>query len=156
MRNITISIKQSDVFNDVQKLSSYEGAKKSTPEQNVYKNVLITEPQKEMLHPLFIECVNDIKIPVIKYMADFSVGDDGLLTITMHVPDNFDDAAENPIMSSMYAYLTNAVSSKWFVITLPGIAEYYASKAASAIKDVAMLINRRKRPDKFEFCTYNK
>ena len=140
---VNIIIKNSEVYEDIFRVSEYTGAKAEDP--NTYLAVSNIDEDSDLLDQ-FLSEARGIANDLFKRHISKDESDAETYNITLDMPSNYDEVLTNSITSSLKSYMVNYVQSKWFLITKKDEAEKYAIAANSLLNDVRTKYNYRVRP----------
>ncbi len=146
MAEITISAANEDIYEEVNKTTSFLGVKNKLDNgKSAYDQVFTTEADKAILERYMIEA-REMLVGLFKRFltnADYSVAE---LCYTLDMPSNFKDELQESMELSMKNFATNYIIAKWCEITCPEKAKEYADNAAQQLKDIKDKLYYKKPP----------
>lgn len=96
------------------------------------------------LKPLLGEYITSTDTTATDIM-EASTGD---LTITLSMPENFNQAESSAISNSMHDFIVNTAASEWYLLVSPADAAAYATMASSNIDQLRAALSKRNRPSR--------
>lgn len=147
MKDINITVKKDDVYEEVAKTSAYIGGKNVDGNgSSLYDKVFVTDVDKEMLERFWQDALNSISFLVSGILSHTDVDDDGNYTMSLMLPENF-QMTQLPILhSTIVNYVENAIITEWCNVSAKDEVTAYAEQAAALLKQVRNLIYSRRRP----------
>lgn len=146
---IRISISKQEVFTEVEKRTSLEGA--SMPEK--FEDLWATEHEGVFMDSYWIEGVT-YAIQLLKryvrnaskiYVLDEPKEDD-VLEINAEMPPRYDESLTGSIISDLKMMIACNVTAGWMGVKVPDRAEKYRKEAAEYAKDLKSKLLYRKEP----------
>lgn len=146
MADLTISIKKSDVFEEVAKTTAYIGAKNKLDDgKSAFDQVFVTDADLTMIERFYNESM-DVLRNVLKRFISGGSGVDGTITWQLEMPSRFDDDLLSSINSSANSFLVNSIIRKWCEITANDKVKEYADNAAALLLDIRDKAFFKKKP----------
>ena len=146
MADSTLTIKKSDVYEEVAKTTAYIGAKNKLEDgKSAFDQVFVTDADLTMIERFFNESL-DALINVLKRFISGGSGVDGTITWQLEMPSRFDDNLLESIKSSANSFLVNSIIGKWFEITANDKVKEYADNAAALLLDIKDKAFFKKKP----------
>lgn len=136
MANLTLTIKKSDVYEEVAKTTAYIGAKNKLEDgKSAFDQVFVTDADLTMIDRFFNESLDSLRNVLKRFISGVSVVD---VTITwqLEMPSRFDDNLLESIKSSANSFLVNRIIGKWCEITANDKVKEYADNAAALLLDI--------------------
>ncbi|MCQ2220007.1 MAG: hypothetical protein MJZ12_01365 [Prevotella sp.] len=143
MKQITINVVKSAVYNEVAKTTSYAGAKK-VGDEGAYDRIFTTDEDQEMLERFWKEAASGATDTLKKWISENEEGDE--YRLLLHVADGYDIGLTSSIETSLFSYFVNFIIGKWYLIVNAQESERYVTDAAGAMDDVMSKIFHRKKP----------
>lgn len=136
MADSTLTIKKSDVYEEVAKTTAYIGAKNKLEDgKSAFDQVFVTDADLTMIERFFNESL-DALINVLKRFISGGSEVDGTITWQLEMPSRFDDNLLSSINSSANSFLVNRIIGKWCEITANDKVKEYADNAAALLLDI--------------------
>lgn len=146
MADLTISIKKSDVYEEVAKTTAYIGAKNKLEDgKSAFDQVFVTDADLTMIERFFNESLDALR-NVLKRFISGGSGVDGTITWQLEMPSRFDDNLLSTINSSANSFLVNSIIWKWCEITANDKVKVYADNAAALLLDINDKAFFKKKP----------
>lgn len=146
MADSTLTIKKSDVYEEVAKTTAYIGAKNKLEDgKSAFDQVFVTDADLTMIERFFNESL-DALINVLKRFISGGSGVDGTITWQLEMPSRFDDNLLESIKSSANSFLVNSIIEKWCEITANDKVKEYADNAAALLLDIKDKAFFKKKP----------
>ena len=146
MADSTLTIKKSDVYEEVAKTTAYIGAKNKLEDgKSAFDQVFVTDADMTMIDRFFNESL-DALINVLKRFISGGSGADGTITWQLEMPSRFDDNLLESIKSSAKSFLVNSIIGKWCEITANDKVKEYADNAAALLLDIKEKAFFKKKP----------
>jgi hypothetical protein len=149
MIDITLTVKKSDVYAEVDQTTAYAGSKGESPDNpNNYERVSTTTADHSLLDKWWTEaCV--IFVDKVKQFIKTYTNDSTQCSMTLSMPSTFDSALTTSINSSLKGYLVDYITAKWYSVTSTEAAtKELADSSAAMIDDIMAKLYYRKRPTK--------
>ena len=146
MADLVITIKRSDVYEEVAKTTAYIGAKNKLEDgKSAFDQVFVTDADLTMIERLFNESMDSLRNVLKRFISDVSVVD-GIITWQLEMPSRFDDNLLSSINSSVNSFLVNSIIGKWCEITANDKVKEYADNAAALLLDIKEKAFFKKKP----------
>lgn len=146
MADSTLTIKKSDVYEEVAKTTAYIGAKNKLEDgKSAFDQVFVTDADLTMIERFFNESL-DALINVLKRFISGGSEVDGTITWQLEMPSRFDDNLLSSINSSANSFLVNRIIGKWCEITANDKVKEYADNAAALLLDIKDKAFFKKKP----------
>ena len=146
MADLVITIKRSDVYEEVAKTTAYIGAKNKLEDgKSAFDQVFVTDADLTMIERFFNESLDALRNVMKRFISDVS-GVDGTITWQLEMPNRFDDNLLESIKSSAKSFLVNSIIGKWCEITANDKVKEYADNAAALLVDIKEKAFFKKKP----------
>ena len=146
MADLVITIKRSDVYEEVAKTTAYIGAKNKLEDgKSAFDQVFVTDADLTMIERFYNESVDALRNALKRLIAGESV-EDGSTKWTLEMPSRFDDNLLSSINSSANSFLVNSIIGKWCEITANDKVKEYADNAAALLLDIKEKAFFKKKP----------
>ena len=146
MAESIITIKRSDVYEEVAKTTAYIGAKNKLEDgKSAFDQVFVTDADLTMIERFFNESLDALR-NVLKRFISGGSGVDGTITWQLEMPSRFDDNLLESIKSSANSFLVNSIICKWCEITANDKVKEYADNAAALLLDIKEKAFFKKKP----------
>lgn len=150
MADLIISIKKSDVYEEVAKTTAYIGAKNKLEDgKSAFDQVFVTDADLTMIERFFNESLDALR-NVLKRFISGGSGVDGTFTWQLEMPSRFDDNLLSSINSSANSFLVNSIIGKWCEITANDNVKEYADNAAALLSDIKDKAFFKKKPTRIK------
>lgn len=146
MADFTLTIKKSDIYEEVAKTTAYIG-KKTTVEdgKSAFDQIFVTEADLTMIERFFNESLDALR-NVLKRFISGGSGADGTISWNLDMPSRFDDNLLSSINSSANSFMVNSIIGKWCEITANDKVKEYADNAAALLLDIKEKAFYKKKP----------
>lgn len=146
MADFTLTIKKSDIYEEVAKTTAYIG-KKTTVEdgKSAFDQIFVTEADLTMIERFFNESLDSLR-NVLKRFVSGGSGADGTISWNLDMPSRFDDNLLSSINSSANSFMVNSIIGKWCEITANDKVKEYADNAAALLLDIKEKAFYKKKP----------
>ena len=146
MADLVITIKRSDVYEEVAKTTAYIGAKNKLEDgKSAFDQVFVTDADLTMIERFFNESLDALRNVLKRFISDVS-GVDGTITWQLEMPIRFDDNLLSSINSSVNSFLVNSIIGKWCEITANDKVKEYSDNAAALLLDIKEKAFFKKKP----------
>ena len=146
MADSTLTIKKSEVYEEVAKTTAYIGAKNKLEDgKSAFDQVFVTDADLTMIERFFNESMDALRNVLKRFISDVS-GVDGTITWQLEMPSRFDDNLLSSINSSVNSFLVNSIIGKWCEITANDKVKEYADNAAALLLDIKEKAFFKKKP----------
>lgn len=146
MADSILTIKKSDVYEEVAKTTAYIGAKNKLEDgKSAFDQVFVTDADLTMIERFFNESLDALR-NVLKRFISGGSGVDGTITWQLEMPSRFDDNLLSSINSSANSYLVNSIIGKWCEITANDKVKEYVDNAAALLLDIKDKAFFKKKP----------
>lgn len=150
---ISFDIKKYAVYDEVQKITSYIGAKKKEEKEDAYLRMAATDSDVDLLEQFWREaCVNVIDelkpfILEVNYPENSQtivVAD--VFSIKLQVSDDFDQKLAPALGRVLEEFFINKICSEWMFVTGDKEADYHKKLTEENGKELRRIIYYRNRP----------
>ena len=146
MADLVITIKRSDVYEEVAKTTAYIGAKNKLEDgKSAFDQVFVTDADMTMIDRFFNESLDSLR-NVLKRFISGGSGAGGTITWQLEMPSRFDDNLLESINSSSNSFLVNSIIGKWCEITANDKVKEYADNASALLFDIKEKAFFKKKP----------
>lgn len=157
MIKVELNIIKSDVYDEVAKTTSYEGAK-AVNDANAYERIFTTDADRTMLDRFWDEACNIATDTMKRYITsvssaatnDDTSGNEAKSQEGYHVKLSLSSAYDNTLtpslQKSLRSFFVNAIVSKWDKFTNKDNVKTYEEDANASLDDIVSKIFYRKRP----------
>ena len=147
--DITLSIKKTDVYDEVAKTTSYVGLKQIDADDKLYDRVFTTDADRDLLERFWQEACNAVTDEFKQFIiSQPGQTDNGIFTVDMSMPSSFDVNLVSSVEQSLFSFFINLITAKWFSISNKGDAEHYQQEALASGNEVRRKIFYRKKPQR--------
>lgn len=146
MADSILTIKKSDVYEEVAKTTAYIGAKNKLEDgKSAFDQVFVTDADLTMIERFYNESVDALR-NVLKRFLTGETEEEGSTKLTLEMPSRFDDNLLSSINSSANSFLVNSIIGKWCEITANDKVKEYADNAAALLLDIKDKAFFKKKP----------
>ena len=146
MADSILTIKKSDVYEEVAKTTAYIGAKNKLEDgKSAFDQVFVTDADLTMIERFFNESLDALR-NVLKRFISGGSGVDGTITCQLEMPSRFDNNLLSSINSSANSFLVNSIIGKWCEITANDKVKEYVDNAAALLLDIKDKAFFKKKP----------
>ena len=146
MANFTLTIKKSDIYEEVAKTTAYIGATNKLEDgKSAFDQVFVTDADLTMIERFFNESLDALR-NVLKRFISGGSGAEGTITLQLEMPSRFDDNLLSSINSSVNSFMVNSIIGKWCEITANDKVKEYADNAAALLLDIKEKAFFKKKP----------
>lgn len=146
MADSILTIKKSDVYEEVAKTTAYIGAKNKLEDgKSAFDQVFVTDADLTMIERFYNESVDALRNVLKRFLTGESA-EDGSTKWTLEMPSRFDDNLLSSINSSANSFLVNSIIGKWCEITANDKVKEYADNAAALLLDIKDKAFYKKKP----------
>ena len=150
MADLIITIKKSDVYEEVAKTTAYIGAKNKLDDgKSAFDQVFVTDADLAMIERFYNESV-DTLMNLLKRFIEEVNGEEGNINWKLSLSSRFDIKMEPSIIRSASSYLVNSIVGKWCEITVPDKVKKYAENAAALLLDIKDKTFFKKKPTRIK------
>lgn len=145
---ITLSVSNQEVWEEVAKTTAYTGDKMFGQEsENAYDRILMTDEDRDALQR-FWEDAATIANGKLKEMLVSSSQISGDYIAKLHVSNAYDTVLDESIKASLRSYFIAAILAKWSNIANKADVGAYSQEATAMMDDVLRKLYSRKRPQR--------
>lgn len=113
MADLTISIKKSDVYEEVAKTTAYIGAKNKLEDgKSAFDQVFVTDADLAMIERFYNESVDILMNLLKRFVAELN-SENGNINWKLSMSDRFDSNLGTSITRSATSFLVNSIIGKW-------------------------------------------
>ena len=122
-KQIKLTVRKLDVYNEVAKTTAYAGAKQLDDDEHAYDRVFTTDEDRLMLERYFGEAsreiVSNLPTSYIVEVCDYNTGTGIDLhadyKLTLEIPEAFPDALTGSVEATMSFFFTTYIVSQWLL-----------------------------------------
>lgn len=146
MKELLVTISKSSVYEEVAKTTAYIGAKSKLEDgKTAFDQIFVTDADLSMIERFYRESVDTLKNVLKRFISGINDEDDGL-TLTLEMPDRFDENMGNSINSSSTSFLVDSIIGKWCEITANEKVKEYTDNAMALLQDIKDKVFYRSKP----------
>lgn len=143
---ITLTISQSEVFNEVAQTTSYTGAKMDD-DANAYERITTVDEDKSELKRFWDESRAEVAQTFIRMLVSEGMSGDGdTYELVLNVSVSFDTALLPSMQLGLFSYFVQSIAAKWYVFTNKKEAGDFATVGKSILDDVKEKAFFKKKP----------
>ncbi len=144
--NITLSVKQSEVFNEVAQTSNYAGAKMDD-DSKAYERISTVDEDTSELRRFWDESRAEIAKEFIRMLTSEGMDEDGdTYNLVLNVSVSFDNALLPSMQLGLFSYFVQTITAKWYVYTNKKEAGDYANVGKDILDEVKQKAFFKKKP----------
>jgi hypothetical protein len=158
MLSATLTVSKTEVYDEVDKTTSYTGVKidqATVPKQQddkeavtAYKRIRASEYDREMLERFFSEAANVATDRMKDFITAINVTNG--YEATLSLSGRWDSALQPSMQKSLFSYFVSFICSRWFRMSNKAEAEGYMNDATAMLEDVMRKAYFRKKPTRVE------
>ena len=144
--DITLSIKQSDVFNEVAQTTGYTGAKMDG-DTNAYKRISIVDEDRNELKRFWDESRAEVAQTFIRMLTSEGMDEDeDTYNLVLNVSVSFDTALLPSMQLGLFSYFVQNIAGKWYVFTNKKEAGDFADRGSAILEEAKEKAFFKKKP----------
>lgn len=147
MMTLTININKVDVYKEVDMTTAYIGAK-DKEDGSSYVHISTVEENREKLNSFFAEAVKSFYGMCGRYLNGIDSKDANVLSVTLGMPENWNDSHKGMMDETVQSYLCCYVVSQWLMFVKRDEVQEYLTKAAALRDRIVKTLEERKRPER--------
>lgn len=153
---ITLDIKKSVVYDEVQKITSYIGAKRiNDNDVDAYDRMAATDSDVDLLERFWREACGSAIEELKPFVIDISTPENSqtiilseIFSITLNLSDSFEKHLSEPLRKAVEEFLINTITAKWLLVSASEDAQNYQKFTIENGEEIRRMIYFRKRPEK--------
>ncbi|MDE5714102.1 MAG: hypothetical protein K2I16_10880 [Muribaculaceae bacterium] len=146
MKYIQLTIRNADIFQELNKITAYSGAKNESNASSdtidrvtaVQEDLVLIDRYREMACSSLVDSLKEFVSS-----ADFS-GD--ALQLTLEASGAYDDALTPALRSDIFSFITADIAARWFAMTWKEKCEEYKNEALKFLADAGRKLHHRLPP----------
>lgn len=143
---ITLSVSQSAVFNEVAQTTSYTGAKMDD-DSNAYERISTTDENLPELKRFWDESRAEVAQTFIRMLCSEGMSSDGdTYNLVLNVSVAFDNALLPGMQLGLFSYFVQNITAKWYVFTNKKEAVEFASVGKNILAEIKEKAFFKKKP----------
>lgn len=146
---ITLTIKQSEVFSEVAQTTSYTGAKMDD-DANAYERISTVDEDQPELKRFWDESRAEVAQTFIRMLSSEGMDGDNY-NLVLNVSVSFDTALLPGMQLGLFSYFVQSITAKWYVYTNKKEAGDYAARSIATLEEVKEKAFFKKKPVRPEF-----
>lgn len=146
METITITISQSDVYNEVAKATDYTGSKLIDGDEKARDRILIADDDLKELGRFWEETVSATNENLKEMLISGITDTDKYYKVILHVSKSWDKTLQNSVQSTLRSFFISSIIGQWFKFANKAEAQEYLTTAGEIMINVERLLYARKRP----------
>lgn len=144
--DITLTIKQSDVFKEVAQTTSYTGAKMDD-DANAYERITTVDEDQSELQRFWDESRAEVAQTFIRMLVSEGMEEDGdTYNLVLNVSVSFDTALLPSMQLGLFSYFVQSIAAKWYVFTNKKEAGEFANVGKGILDEVKEKAFFKKKP----------
>lgn len=141
---IDITIRKTEVWEEVAKIASYTGDKQSDADPSAYERVMITDDDQDTLSRFWMEAIDVATEQLKDFVVAADTNED--CKLQLNVSTEYNTTFNSRIESTLTSYFISAIIGRWFILSNKADAEMYFEKAIGNIASVLRMLYSRKSP----------
>lgn len=147
---ITLTVDQQEVLQEVARTTSYTGAKMDD-DANAYERITTVDEDAEELQRFWDESRAEVAQTFIRMLASERM-DGSTYALELNVSASFDEALLPSMQLGLFSYFVQSIAAKWYVFTNKKEAGEYADVGKGILDEVREKAFYKKKPTR---PTYN-
>lgn len=144
--NITLTVKRSEVFNEVAQTTSYTGAKMDD-DANAYERITTVDEDQTELKRFWDESRAEVARAFIRMLVSEGMEQNGdTYDLALNLSVNFDEALLPGMQLGLFSYFVQSITAKWYVFTNKKESEGYAAVGKEILDDVKRKALYKRQP----------
>ena len=156
MINICLTVNKANVYDEVAKTTSYEGAK-IKDDNNAYNRIFTTDEDRTMLERFWNEACNistetfkQFITKVSNLSTSHGVELDNNYDVEMEVSSSYDINLTSSIQASLFSFFVATIVGKWNNFVNKDTVKNYENDADVALMDIQSKLYYRKKPKRIQ------
>lgn len=147
MADSTLTIKKSDVYEEVAKTTAYIGGKNLDKNgKSLYDQVFVTEADRDMLEGFWEDSIDAVSV-ALESILGWQKSESGSNEVFgLRVSSLFNESLFKTLESTVFSYVVNKIVAEWCSVVYKDKVEDYLSKANVLLLKIDAIIYTRKRP----------
>ena len=147
MADSTLTIKKSDIYEEVAKTTAYIGGKNLDANgKSLYDQVFVTEADREMLEGFWEDSINDVSVALESILGWQKCDSGSNEVFSLRVSSLFNESLFKTLESTVFSYVVNKIVAEWCSVVYKDRVEDYLAKANALLLKIDAIIYTRKRP----------
>lgn len=143
MTSITITINRGTVFNDVGRLTHYEGDR-FINDENAFDRIPTTGSDEEMLGQFWQSACDGVTEAMKRFITSLTTTPN--FVATLEVSSSYDENLTSSINTNIQNCMTYHIVSQWYKLTNKEESNSYALEAAAQLNEAMSKIFYKKKP----------
>jgi hypothetical protein len=141
---ITLTIKQSEVFSEVAQTTSYTGAKMDD-DANAYERISTVDEDQPELKRFWDESRAEVAQTFIRMLSSEGMDGDNY-NLVLNVSVSFDTALLPGMQLGLFSYFVQSITAKWYVYSNKKEAGDFADRGSAILEEVKEKAFFKKKP----------
>ena len=144
---ITLTISQSAVFNEVAQTTNYTGAKMDD-DANAYERIKTVDEDQPELKRFWDESRAEVAQTFIRMLSSegMDAEDSDKYNLVLNVSVAFDNALQPGMQLGLFSYFVQSITAKWYVFTNKKEAGDFADRGSAILEEVKEKAFFKKKP----------
>lgn len=144
--NITLSIKQSEVFKEVAQTTSYTGAKMDN-DANAFERISTVDEDQSLLKRFWDESRAEVAKTFIRMLTSEGMSADGdTYNLVLNVSVSFDTALLPSMQLGLFSYFVQSITGRWYVFSNKKEAGEFSNHGEAILEEVKEKAFYKKKP----------
>ncbi len=141
---ITLTINQQSVLNEVARTTSYTGAKMDD-DANAYERISTVDEDQGELQRFWDESRAEVAQTFMRMLTSESM-EDGVYNLKLNVSASFDEALLPSMQLGLFSYFVQSIAAKWYVFTNKKESGEFANVGKGLLDEVREKAFYKKKP----------
>jgi hypothetical protein len=143
---ITLSVKRTEVFEEVAQTTNYTGAKMDD-DANAYDRISTVDEDESELKRFWDESRADVAQAFIRMLSSEGMAaDDDTYNLVLNVSVSFDNALLPSMQLGLFSYFVQSIAGKWYAYTNKGESGEVSNASKAILDDVKEKALFKKKP----------
>ena len=152
---LSIDIKKSVVYDEVQKTTSYIGSKKNEEKEDPYTRIAATDSDVDLLERYWRQACASVVEELKPFVLSVSTPENSqtiipseVFTLELQVSDSFEQKLVPSLEGVLKEFFINKICCEWLAVTGDKESDYYKKGMEENREELRRILYYRKRPSK--------
>lgn len=146
MKYIELTIRNADIFLELNKMTAYTGVKTESNASNALYDRIVTAGEDSDILERYRGMACSELVERLKEFVVSADSSDESLTLRLCVSGAYDDILTPSLRTDIFMFITANIAARWFRLTFPEKADEYKEEAERLLGDAVKKLFHRKRP----------
>lgn len=155
MIHMILKVNKGILYRDVEKITSYTGAKaQEAGVEGAYDRIRTTDSNSEVLERFWHDTCSEVTGRLSHYVRrdggyqppSHGTDPSDCYEIGLSLPDNFNRPLDGSLEAALHGYFVDSLCARWFAMTDKEDAAVYAASAGEKMGDILRKLHSRVRP----------